>query len=84
MKQRYEITEAQLNKLLEASRPTPAIALNCGAPASPQENANAAWAALGREMGFDPFTVEPTGEGDRFFTASPVSAAALQSCPLGA
>lgn len=39
---------------------------------SPQENANQAWAELGRRMGFDPMTVQPVeGKNTRFFTAVP-------------
>ena len=41
-------------------------------PSSPQANANAAWAALGKEMGFDSTTVMPiSGKGTRFFSAVP-------------
>lgn len=69
MRKRYEMTQAQLDKLLDACKPVPMIALNCGMPSSPQENANRAWQALGDELGFDYMTVQPTGEGDRFFTA---------------
>lgn len=65
----YEMTEDQLKTLLAAMRPVPLIALQCGMPCSPQENANAAWARLGKDMGFDPMTVRPTGKGDRFFSA---------------
>lgn len=65
----FEMTEAQLQTLMEACRPVPLIAIHCGMPASPQERANAAWAKLGKVMGFDPMTVRPTGKGDRFFSA---------------
>lgn len=67
----YEMTEADLEKLLEASKPVPMIMLQCGPPISQQEHANAAWAELGSRMGFDHMTVEPTGQGDRFFSAIP-------------
>lgn len=67
----YEMTEADLEKILDACKPVPMIMLQCGAPSSPQENANRAWAELGSRMGFDHMTVQPTGNGDRFFTAVP-------------
>lgn len=69
----YEMTEAQLAKILDASKPVPYFAVggSYGTPRTPQENANAAWAALGEEMGFQHMTVQPTGRGDRFFTAEP-------------
>lgn len=73
MKREYQMTEADLEKLLEASRPVPLIGLQCGMPSSPQENANAAWKELGSRMGFDAMTVEPIpGKGNRFFLATPV------------
>lgn len=65
----FEMTQEQLDKLMAASKPVPLIALQCGMPASPQENANSAWKALGKEMGFDYMTVKPNGKGDRFFSA---------------
>jgi len=69
----FEMTAEDLSTLLEAARPVPMIALQCGTPSSVQERANDAWAVLGKKMGFDPMTVQPTGWGDRFFSAVPVS-----------
>ncbi len=65
----YEMTQARLDALMDACKPVPAIALNCGTSGSLQERANAAWKALGDEMGFDHMTVKPNGRGDRFFSA---------------
>lgn len=68
----YEMTEEDLKKLLEACRPTVVMKIGNYAPASPQENANRAWEALGKRMGFDSLTVQPIpGKGDRFFSAIP-------------
>lgn len=40
--------------------------------ASPQENANRAWAELGKRMGFDSYTVQPVeGKSAMHFTAIP-------------
>lgn len=69
----FEMTEKQLQKLMNACKPVPMIALQCGTPSSPQENANTAWESLGKEMGFDHMTVRPNGKGDRFFTAKETS-----------
>lgn len=69
MRQNFEMTEADLAGILEACKSVPMIMLQCGTPRSPQENANAAWQALGDRMGFDHMTVRPTGAGDRFFSA---------------
>ncbi len=67
----FEMTEDQLETLLDACKPVPMIMLQCGPPSSPQENANRAWAALGIEMGFDSKTVEPiSGKSTRFFRAA--------------
>ena len=71
----FEMSQSDLDGLLKASRPTPAMFLSGGMPmcASPQENANTAWAALGRKIGFKHMTVKPVpGKGSRFFTAEPV------------
>jgi len=68
----FEMTEEQLDTLLDASKPTPAMYLSGGEPmcGTPQENANRAWAALGKELGFEPFSVQPLhSKGKRFFTA---------------
>jgi hypothetical protein len=67
----FEMTEAQLATILDACRAQPAIMLQCGPTLSAQERANRAWEALGKEMGFDHMTARPTGQGDRFFTATP-------------
>jgi hypothetical protein len=48
----YEMTERDYDQLIEACKPVPMIALQCGTPASPQENANSAWKKLGEKMGF--------------------------------
>lgn len=72
MKIDYEMSEADLQALLDSMRPVPMIALQCGTPPSVQENANAAWARLGAKMGFDPLTVAPNGKGDRFFSAQSI------------
>lgn len=78
MKQRFEMTQADLDQLLEASRPVPYMVFGGMAPRSPQDNANAAWRELGNLLGFDAMTVEPIrGEDQRFFMAEPVQQTAL-------
>lgn len=79
MKRDFEMTEADLQTLLDSSKPVPYMVFGGRAPSSPQENANAAWADLGRRMGFDPMSVEPTSKGDRFFRATPVEAAVVSA-----
>lgn len=69
----YEMTEKQLSTLLDACKPVPMIALQCGSPPSQQEMANIAWKKLGDELGFDHMTVKPNGKGNRFFSAEPIS-----------
>lgn len=69
MRKEYEMTEKQLDKLLDACKPTRVMKIGSYTPASPQENANNAWCNLGKELGFDGMTVQPTTKGDRFFTA---------------
>jgi glucuronate isomerase len=68
----YEMTEADEKALLEACRPVAYIVVGGHEPRSPQENANAAWADLGRRMGFDHMSARPiAGKGTRFFSAVP-------------
>jgi hypothetical protein len=68
----YEMTQADLDAILDACKPVPAMMIGGTLPRSQQENANDAWAALGRKMGFDHMTVRPiAGKGDRFFSAVP-------------
>ncbi len=68
----FIMTEEDLKKLLQACKPTPVMYLPGGIPmcASPRENANAAWARLGKSMGFEPMSVRPMpGKGQQYFTA---------------
>jgi hypothetical protein len=70
----YEMTQADLDKLMSACEPTPVMFLSGGMPmgSSTQENANGAWRALGERMGFDYMTVRPIGgKGMQFFSAVP-------------
>ena len=72
MKQRYDMTPEQHAFLLERCKPVPYMVFGGMEPRSPQENANDAWATLGRELGFDPFTVEPIpGAPETAFMAEP-------------
>lgn len=68
----FEMSETDLSELMERCKAVPLIALNCGMPKSPQENANNAWNDLGEKLGFKPMTVEPIpSKGERFFLAEP-------------
>jgi hypothetical protein len=71
-RKQYEMTEEQLSKILEASKPTPVMKIGSHFPATVQENANWAWIFLGRELSFDPMTVKPVaGMSQRHFSAMP-------------
>lgn len=54
MKQDFQITQDELNEILEASKPTPVMYLSGGTPMfdSPQENANRVWKKLADKYGF--------------------------------
>lgn len=79
----YEMTEDDLKELLDACKPTPVIMIGNYVPASPQENANRAWARLGEKMGFDSDTVRPIpGKGNRFFAAVPSETEIQKVMPL--
>lgn len=72
MRKEFEMTQQQLDKILDACQPVPMIMLQCGQPSSPQLRANDAWEALGKEMGFHYMTVRESTKGPRFFTAEEV------------
>jgi hypothetical protein len=66
----FRLSNEDIEKLQEASRPVPMIMLQCGMPSSPQERANRAWAALGAKYGFLWETVQPVeGKDIGTFTA---------------
>ena len=66
----YEMTKTDLKELLAACKPVLAIMVGGTTSRSPQENANTAWQALGKKMGFDHMTVKPiSGRGERCFSA---------------
>lgn len=68
----YEMLDADLERILDACKPVPYIVIGGHAPSSPQENANRAWEALGKKMGFDHMTVRPVeGKPSKFFSAVP-------------
>lgn len=68
------LSEDDLKVILAACKPTLVLFLSGGTPmgSSQQENANRAWAELGKRMRFDHMTVRPiAGKDQRFFTAVP-------------
>lgn len=79
----YRMSEEQHARLLDACKPVPYMIVGGMAPRSPQENANDAWRALGREMGFDWRTVKPAGADSRDFTAEPLAIRAEVRVALG-
>lgn len=69
MRKRFELSNEDLQRLYDAAKPIPCVAIQCGMPPSQQERANEVWCSIGKSMGFDYMTVQPTGEGDKYFTA---------------
>lgn len=66
----FQMTEKQHKRIIDASQPVPYLIIGGIAPRSPQENANSAWANLGRELGFIYHTVRPIiGQDDYWFSA---------------
>ena len=65
----YEMTEQELQEIINASKPVPYMVFGGIKPSSPRENAMIAWKALGKKRGFDYMTVKPSSKGNRFFTA---------------
>lgn len=69
MRKKFTMTADQHTAILAACAPVRYMVIGGIPPRSPQENANAAWAVLGKELGFDPMTVEPDGADSHHFTA---------------
>lgn len=65
MRKNFTMNAQQHAKLLEAMQPVPAMWIG-GPPRSVQQNANDAWCALGREMGFDGMSVRPIAGGSEY------------------
>jgi hypothetical protein len=72
MRKEFQLTEEQYQKLLDASKPTPAMWDGKGNYlfGTPYENAMRVWRALGSSCGFDPESVQPVeGKSNYYFTA---------------
>jgi hypothetical protein len=68
----YEMSDEDLEILLDAGKPTPVMMTGGSTGSSPRENATRAWEALGKKMGFDGMSVRPiSGKGQKFFSAIP-------------
>ena len=73
MKTEFKMTGGDLAKILDACKPVTYMVFGGIPPRSPQENANSAWAELGRKMGFDSTTVEPIeSKSNDYFMAEPL------------
>lgn len=66
----FEMSQAQLDAILDACKPVPYMIIGGQPPMSVQESANAAWRRLGDELGFEFMTVRP-GKSQRHFSAQP-------------
>ena len=74
MRKEFTMTQADLDEIMASitrAANTPLIMLQCGMPQSPQGAANDAWCELGKKMGFDGMSVQPSGTGKLNFTAEP-------------
>lgn len=81
----FEMSQSQLDRLLDAMKSVPFLVIGGMAPRSQQENANAAWQALGDEMGFvwDSVMPEPS-KGERSFLAIPKAKAKAKAVAAAA
>lgn len=70
MRKEFKMTDEQLKMIMNASKSVAYMVFGGREPSSPQENANAAWAILGEELGFKSMTVQPvSGKDNTYFTA---------------
>jgi predicted TIM-barrel fold metal-dependent hydrolase len=65
----FGMTPEEFDQISDACRPVPYMIFGGMEPPAPQENANRAWQSLADKRGFVWDTVEPSGKGDRFFSA---------------
>ena len=73
MRKEFRMSKEDLVLVMEASKPVPYIVVGGMEPRTPQDNANAAWEALGQKMGFKWETVQPIpNKSNRYFTAEPL------------
>ena len=64
MKRQYRLTDAELESILDASKPVTYMVIGGVEPRSPQENANDAWQTVAMNHGFIWDTAEGAGTGD--------------------
>jgi len=71
LRKEFEMTEEELNELLEACKPVPYMLVTGGREMfeSPQAKANRVWKRLGEKYGFIWDSCKPCGKGQRIFTA---------------
>lgn len=73
MKQKYRLSDEELNQVLNASKPVTYIVIGGIPPSSPQENANAVWKSLASKHSFVWDSCEDAGTGDQHdFLAEPL------------
>lgn len=73
MRKEFRMSKEDLAIVMEACKPVPYIVVGGMEPRTPQDNANAAWEALGQKMGFKWETVQPIpNKSNRYFTAEPL------------
>jgi len=76
MRKEFELSQDDLDQLLNASKAVPAVWLSGGQPmfGTPQENANREWKRVGKKYGFIWDTAQPVvGKGQRFITAEEIN-----------
>jgi len=74
MRKQYELTDEQLLRLVNASKPIPYMVVGGVEPQTPQEAVNYVWQSLGEEIGFEWDTAEPVaGKSHHHFSAIPIT-----------
>lgn len=69
----FTITEEEMQRVLDASKPVPYILGTGGVePTSPQARANAAWQAIGKAHGIDWMSIRPVNEAARIMSGTAV------------
>ena len=60
----YRLTDEEMTRLFEASKPVPYMVVGGIAPRSPRDNAMDVWRSVADRVGCDVDSIEPGGTGD--------------------
>lgn len=66
----FTITEEEMQRVLEASKPVPYMVFGGMEPMPPQERANRAWQSIGEAHGVEWMSIRPVNEATRLMSGT--------------